>query len=133
MGNVKLEDAPYDFMEWADMISKDYEPARYWFESSFRSVCMEPRMQGSLPNTLYSDMHGDAMHGDQGMDGMDDMMDMVRDMGVDVEMTDNGINMSMDGMSVMMEDGPNGGKMTIVLGAAKVAASALALATMTLY
>lgn len=26
------------------MIAKDYEPARYWFESEFKTNCLEPRM-----------------------------------------------------------------------------------------
>ena len=73
----------------------------------------------------------------RGMDGMDGMMgemsDMMNDMGVDFSMHENGIDMSMGGMSVMMEDGPEGGRMTIILGAANVAASALTLAAMALY
>ena len=46
MGNppMSLEEAPKDFKEWANMIAKDYEPARYWFESEFKTNCLEPRM-----------------------------------------------------------------------------------------
>lgn len=37
MGNIPLDSASEDFDTWAKDISKDYEPARYWFESEFRT------------------------------------------------------------------------------------------------
>lgn len=43
------------------------------------------------------------------------------------------MTVGMEGMSVHMEEGPNGNFMKITLGAAKVAATALSVAAMTLY
>jgi len=68
------------------------------------------------------------------MPSMDDMQEMWDDLGVEVEMTDNSMSMTMEGMSVHMEEGPDGNRMSIIMeGASKIAAGAVALATMTLY
>jgi len=68
---------------------------------------------------------------DMNMDMMNDMMEKMG--GIEMSMEDGGMKMSMEGMSVEMSDGPNGGRMIIKMGAAKLAASAAALAAMTLY
>jgi hypothetical protein len=53
--------------------------------------------------------------------------------GMTMEMSDDGMRMSMEGMSVEMSDGPDGGRLVIRMGATKIAASAAALVAMTLY
>lgn len=45
MGNVPMEEAPEDFDKWVSMIQKDYDPARYWYDSEFLTRCFEPRME----------------------------------------------------------------------------------------
>lgn len=70
---------------------------------------------------------------DMDMPDFDDMQEMFEDMDMDVDVRDNGITISMEGMTVEMEEGENGGSMRIVLGASKIAASAAALATLALY
>jgi hypothetical protein len=44
MGSIPLESAPTDFDQWVSLVQKDYEPARYWYESEFQTNCLEPRM-----------------------------------------------------------------------------------------
>lgn len=132
MGNVKIEEAPKDFDEWRNMIEKDYEPARYWYDSIFQTECMGPRME---PVAMAA--NGD--HGDKkGMDmdmgkNMEELKHLLEENGVDVEMRDNGVTLSMEGVTIEMEEGENGNSMRIVMGAANLSASALALATAALY
>lgn len=68
------------------------------------------------------------------MPSMDDMKEMWEDMGAKIDMRDGGMSMSMEGMQVEMQEGPDGNSMRIVLGASKLAASAaLALGAAALY
>jgi len=49
MGNIPMDKAPKDFDDWVEMIKKDYEPARYWYDSVFKTNCFEPRMAPVKP------------------------------------------------------------------------------------
>jgi hypothetical protein len=64
-------------------------------------------------------------------------MDMPNweDMGINVDTRDDGMTISMEGMSIEMNEGQDGegSSMRIVMGATKIAASALAIASVALY
>jgi len=99
---------PGNFEGWVQAIEKDYPGVYDWKEWGFESQCLAGNMWGDMD---------------------------WPDMDIDVDMRDDGMTISMEGMTIEMKEGEDGsGSMRIVMeSATKLAVSGLALASLALF
>lgn len=140
--NIWLHDMPYgdrDDVKWDDVMEhvkkdyqKEYDQIQNAREIYFKGYCMDSRLGGEPPN--YREWMDMMMKDDDwDMERLEKLQDMFDD--IKVDMGDNFVKITGEGMRIEMMEGEDGsGRMSIILeSATKLAASAAALAAMTLY